>query len=116
MAAVAACVCIHTEEYAAYLRRSFPNFRSYLTIPPRDGYLKFLREQTDKYGIVLIFDEIVNFWLDHGGTGSLFDVEPDLCVYGKGIGGGLPMGLVGGHSDIMKLFRNLPTTLRHLGS
>ncbi len=74
------------------------------TIPPRDGYLTFLREQTDKYGIVLIFDEIVNFWLDHGGTGALYDVKPDLTVYGKGIGGGLPMGLVGGHSDIMKLF------------
>jgi glutamate-1-semialdehyde 2,1-aminomutase len=74
------------------------------TIPPKDGYLTFLREQTDKYGIVLIFDEIVNFWLDHGGTGALYDVEPDLCVYGKGIGGGLPMGLVGGCDDIMKLF------------
>ena len=74
------------------------------TIPPKDGYLTFLREQTDKYGIVLIFDEIVNFWLDHGGTGALYDVRPDLCVYGKGIGGGLPMGLIGGHDDIMKLF------------
>ena len=55
-------------------------------------------------GVVLIFDEIVNFWLDHGGTGALFDVEPDLCCYGKGIGGGLPMGLIGGREDIMNLF------------
>ena len=39
-----------------------------------DEGLAFLREQTDKYGIVLIFDEIVNFWLDHGGTGALYDV------------------------------------------
>lgn len=74
------------------------------TIPPKDGYLKFLREICTKYGIVLIFDEIVNFWLDHGGTGALYDVEPDLCCYGKGIGGGLPMGLIGGRDDIMKLF------------
>jgi glutamate-1-semialdehyde 2,1-aminomutase len=74
------------------------------TIPPKDGYLTFLREITSKYGIVLIFDEIVNFWLDHGGTGALYDVKPDLTCYGKGIGGGLPMGLVGGHNDIMKLF------------
>lgn len=74
------------------------------TIAPEDGYLTFLREVTDKYGIVLIFDEIVNFWLDHGGTGALYDVEPDLNCYGKGIGGGLPMGLIGGRSDIMKLF------------
>lgn len=74
------------------------------TIQPKDGFLTFLREETDKHGIVLIFDEIVNFWLDHGGTGALYDVKPDLTVYGKGIGGGLPMGLVGGHNDIMKLF------------
>ncbi|MCP3986511.1 MAG: aminotransferase class III-fold pyridoxal phosphate-dependent enzyme [bacterium] len=74
------------------------------TIPPRDGYLTFLREITSKYGVVLIFDEIVNFWLAHGGTGELYDVKPDLSCYGKGIGGGLPMGLIGGRSDIMKLF------------
>ena len=61
------------------------------TIAPEDGFLTFLREITDKYGIVLIFDEIVNFWLDHGGTGALYDVKPDLNCYGKGIGGGLPM-------------------------
>lgn len=74
------------------------------TIAPHDGFLKFLREQCDKYGIVLIFDEIVNFWLDHGGTGAIYDVKPDLNCYGKGIGGGLPMGLIGGRSDIMELF------------
>ncbi len=74
------------------------------TIPPRDGYLSFLRELTERYGIVLIFDEIVNFWLAHGGTGALYDVKPDLNCYGKGIGGGLPMGLIGGRADIMKLF------------
>jgi glutamate-1-semialdehyde 2,1-aminomutase len=74
------------------------------TIAPKDGYLTFLRELCTKYGIVLIFDEIVNFWLDHGGTGALYDVEPDLCCYGKGIGGGLPMGMIGGRDEIMKLF------------
>ncbi|MBT3530538.1 MAG: aminotransferase class III-fold pyridoxal phosphate-dependent enzyme [Gammaproteobacteria bacterium] len=74
------------------------------TIAPKDGYLSFLRETCTKYGIVLIFDEIVNFWLAHGGTGDLYNVEPDMCCYGKGIGGGLPMGLIGGRDDIMKLF------------
>jgi glutamate-1-semialdehyde 2,1-aminomutase len=74
------------------------------TIPPKDRYLTFLRETTSKHGVVLIFDECVNFWLDHGGTGALYDVEPDLCCYGKGIGGGLPMGMIGGRNEIMKLF------------
>lgn len=74
------------------------------TIPPKDGYLTLLRETASKHGVVLIFDECVNFWLAHGGTGELYDVEPDLCCYGKGIGGGLPMGMIGGRSEIMKLF------------
>ena len=74
------------------------------TIPPKDGFLTSLRETTSKHGVVLIFDECVNFWLDHGGTGALYDVEPDLCCYGKGIGGGLPMGMIGGRNEIMKLF------------
>jgi len=74
------------------------------TIPPQDGFLTFLRELCTKYGVVLIFDEIVNFWLDHGGTGALYDVEPDLTCYGKGIGGGLPMGMIGGRDEIMKMF------------
>ena len=73
-------------------------------IQPQDGYLTFLREITAKHGIVLIFDEIVNFWLAHGGTGALYGVEPDMCCYGKGIGGGLPMGMIGGRDEIMKLF------------
>lgn len=74
------------------------------TIPPKDGYLTFLREITHRHGAVLIFDEIVNFWLAHGGTGDLYNVNPDLSCYGKGIGGGLPMGLIGGREDIMKWF------------
>jgi len=72
------------------------------TIPPKDGYLTFRKETTSRYGVILIFDEIVNFGLAHGGAGELHDVEPDLSCYGKG--GGLPMGLIGGRGDIMKLF------------
>ena len=91
----------HKDEIAAVLTEGVQTGG---TIPPQDGYLSFLRDITRKHGIVLIFDEIVNFWLDHGGTGALYDVKPDLCCYGKGIGGGLAMGMVGGHNDIMKLF------------
>ena len=89
------------EDIAAVLTEGFHTGGA---LAPQDGYLSFLRETTEKYGIVLIFDEIVNFWLDHGGTGKLYDVEPDLCCYGKGIGGGIAMGMVGGRNEIMNLF------------
>lgn len=91
----------HKDELAAVLTEGLQTGG---TIPPKDGYLTFLREITSRYGILLIFDEIVNFWLSHGGTGELYDVQPDLNCYGKGIGGGFPMGLIGGRADVMKLF------------
>ena len=91
----------NSDDIAAVLTEGFHTGGA---LAPRDGYLTHLRELTQQYGIVLIFDEIVNFWLDHGGTGKLYDVEPDLCCYGKGIGGGIAMGLIGGKNEIMNLF------------
>ena len=91
----------HKDDIAAVLTEGFHTGGA---LAPQDGYLKFLREITQEHGILLIFDEIVNFWLDYGGTGRLFDVEPDLCCYGKGIGGGIAMGLVGGKDEVMNLF------------
>ncbi|MCP4152081.1 MAG: aminotransferase class III-fold pyridoxal phosphate-dependent enzyme, partial [bacterium] len=71
-------------------------------IPPKKGYLKGLREIADKYGIVLIFDEVMTgFRVSHGGVQALQKVTPDLTTLGKVIGGGLPVGAYGGRSDIM---------------
>ena len=71
-------------------------------IPPRHGFLKGLRDLCDREGILLIFDEVMSgFRVDYGGAQTLFGVLPDMSIFGKIIGGGLPVGAYGGRQDIM---------------
>jgi glutamate-1-semialdehyde 2,1-aminomutase len=69
---------------------------------PKEGYLEFLREITEKYGALLIFDEVMTgFRVAKGGVQELVGIMPDLTAMGKVIGGGLPVGAFGGRADIM---------------
>ena len=71
---------------------------------PRPGYLQRLRELASENGAVLIFDETVTgFRLALGGAQERFGVLPDLAVYGKSLGGGLPLAAVVGDPEIMAL-------------
>lgn len=73
-------------------------------VPPMAGFLEELRELTERYGIVLIFDEIITgFRVNYGGVQTLFDIKPDLTCLGKIIGGGFPVGAYGGRREIMKM-------------
>lgn len=70
---------------------------------PKPGYLAYLRELTHKYGVVLIFDEVITgFRLSYGGAQQLYGVIPDMTTLGKIIGGGLPVGAYGGKAEIME--------------
>jgi len=72
-------------------------------VPPKSGYLAGLRELCDRYGVVLIFDEVITgFRLSYGGAQELYEVTPDLTTLGKIIGGGLPVGAYGGKREIME--------------
>ena len=72
-------------------------------IPPVDGFLQGLREATTGLGIVLVFDEVVTgFRLALGGAQEYYGVSPDLVAYGKGLGGGFPIGVFGGRADVME--------------
>jgi glutamate-1-semialdehyde 2,1-aminomutase len=73
-------------------------------IPPVDGFLPWLREETRRRGIVLIFDEVISFRVAWGGAQERFGVRPDLTTLGKIIGGGLPVGAFGGRRDIMDYY------------
>jgi glutamate-1-semialdehyde 2,1-aminomutase len=69
---------------------------------PRDGYLDGVRELCNKFGVLLIFDEVINgFRLSQGGAQEYFKVRADLTTLGKIIGGGLPVGAYGGRKEIM---------------
>ena len=71
-------------------------------IPPEHGFLQGLRELCDREGILLIFDEVMTgFRVDFSGAQALFQVMPDLSIFGKVIGGGLPVGAYGGRREIM---------------
>ena len=79
-------------------------------ILPETGFLETLRNMTDKYGAVLIFDEVITgFRVDYGGAQNIYDITPDLTCLGKIIGGGLPVGAFGGRSKIMKNMAPLGT-------
>lgn len=71
-------------------------------IPPKAGFLKFLREITQKYGALLIFDEVITgFRLSLGGAQGFYGITPDLSTFGKIVGGGMPLAAYGGKKEIM---------------
>ena len=71
-------------------------------IIPDQAFLKGLRELTNEYGALLIFDEVISgFRVAIGGAQELYDIMPDLTCLGKIIGGGLPVGAYGGKKEIM---------------
>ena len=73
-------------------------------VPPRAGYLEFLREITSQNGALLIFDEVMTgFRVAFGGAQQLYRIKPDLTTLGKIIGGGLPVGAYGGRAEIMEM-------------
>jgi glutamate-1-semialdehyde 2,1-aminomutase len=72
-------------------------------VTPKEDFLKKLRELTTAYGIVLIFDEVITgFRFGFGGYQNLIGLTPDLTCLGKIIGGGLPVGALGGKKEIMQ--------------
>lgn len=70
--------------------------------PPAPGFLEGLRAITKRHGALLVFDEVVTgFRLALGGAQEYYGVEPDLVAYGKGLGGGYPIGCWGGRADLV---------------
>jgi len=71
-------------------------------VPPDAGYLQGLRDLCDKFGALLVFDEVMcGFRVAYGGAQALYGVRPDITCLGKIIGGGLPVGAYGGSVPLM---------------
>jgi glutamate-1-semialdehyde 2,1-aminomutase len=72
-------------------------------VPPAPGFLEALRDLCDASGALLVFDEVITgFRIAHGGAQERFGVNADLTVLGKIVGGGLPIGAVGGRVEVMR--------------
>jgi glutamate-1-semialdehyde 2,1-aminomutase len=92
----------HGEHLAALIVE--PVMGSAGMIPVEQGYLDMLREVTERLGILLIFDEVVSFRVAYGGAQEYYSVSADLTCLGKLVGGGFPLGVFGGRSDVMAMF------------
>jgi glutamate-1-semialdehyde 2,1-aminomutase len=92
----------HGPTIAAVLIDPLPN-RAGL-IPARKDYLAAMVEISHEAGALVIFDEVISFRLGFSGAQGLWDVTPDLTALGKIIGGGFPVGAVGGRADVMAVF------------
>ena len=76
-------------------------------IPPAPGYLQAVRKLTNDYGIVLIFDEVISgFRVARGGAQERYGVQADITMLAKAMGGGVPVGAVGGRAEIMQQLVN----------
>lgn len=72
-------------------------------ILPENGFLDGLRARADAAGALLIFDEVINgFRFTFGGYQTICGVKPDITCLGKIIGGGMPVGAIGGRADVME--------------
>ncbi len=90
----------HHEELGGVIVEPFQRL-----LPPVPGFLEALREVTARFGIPLIFDEVVTgFRFAYGGAQEYYGVTPDLCTLGKIIGGGFPLAAIAGRADIMAHF------------
>ncbi|ALK08145.1 aspartate aminotransferase family protein [Blastochloris viridis] len=100
--AVLAAVAAQAGELAAVVVEPIQGAAGLIAVD-RD-LLRRLRDLTARHGILLIFDEVMLFRVAFGGVQSRLGIEPDLTVLGKLIGGGLPVGAVGGRADVMDVF------------
>ena len=77
-------------------------------ILPTNNFLSSIKELTKKHNCILIFDEVITgFRLSLGGAQKRFNITPDLTTLGKIIGGGMPIGAIGGRNEIMNLLAPL---------
>jgi len=92
----------HGDETAAIIMTPFghPNHQKMQT--PEPGFLEGVREIADRYGAILVYDEIrTGFRLSMGGAQKLYGVTPDLTVLGKAMANGYPISVVTGKKDVM---------------
>ena len=102
LAAMESLLREHHQRIAGIIVEPMPNAGG--MVPPAPGYLRGLRELANRFGLLLLFDEIVTLRLGSGGLQEAEGVFPDMTALAKIIGGGFPVGAFGGRADIMSQF------------
>ncbi len=99
-AAVTAAVDEHADDLAVIACE--PVAANMNLVPPGDGFLQFLRDEADRVGALLLFDEVITgFRLARGGAQEVTGVRPDITALGKVVGGGFPLAAFGGSAEVM---------------
>lgn len=106
VAAAARCLESHRDSLAAVIIDITPAHLGYLRLSSE--MLRMLRSFADAEGALLIADEVYSLRFDYHGAQHRFGIRPDLTVMGKIIGGGMPIGAVGGPRAVMDVFDPLP--------
>ena len=100
LATTEALIATHHQELAAVIMEPYQR-----VIVPAPGFLAGVRAVTKRYGVPLVFDEIVTgFRFAYGGAQEYYGVVPDLAALGKVVAGGFPLGVVAGPAEIMRHF------------
>jgi glutamate-1-semialdehyde 2,1-aminomutase len=98
--ALDAVLAVHGAQTAAILVE--PVAANMGLVPPADGFLPALRDRATRHGALLVLDEVITgFRVGFGSAQGRYDITPDLSIFGKVIGGGLPLAAVGGRADVM---------------
>jgi len=86
-------------------------------VAPEPGYLESAEAWAREAGALFVLDEVITFRLSPGGYQQLAGLRPDLTAFAKIIGGGFPVGAVGGRAEVMEVFRpGLPRSVMHSGT
>ena len=102
----------HPDEVAGIIME--PVMCNSAVIKPDDGYLAAVRDACDRYGCLLIFDEIITgFRIALTGAQGHYDVKPDVTTFGKALGGGFPISCVVGRAEVMDLLGDPRVTREH---
>jgi glutamate-1-semialdehyde 2,1-aminomutase len=89
----------HANDLAAVIVEPMANRMG--LIMPDLSFAQGLRELCTRFGILLIFDEVISFRLSYGGAQGVLGITPDMTTLGKIIGGGFPVGAVVGRANVM---------------
>jgi glutamate-1-semialdehyde 2,1-aminomutase len=86
-------------------------------VAPEPGYLQSAQEWTSKAGALFVLDEVITFRLSPGGYQRLAGLRPDITAFAKIIGGGFPVGAIGGRADVLDVFTpGSPNGVAHSGT